>query len=210
MPQAFGPNADVLLRLTVCSAGLLSIVAVLLGTRLARPDYLDRADRGPEQPVPFSHRHHVQEDGIDCRFCHVTATTAPSAGMPATQTCMACHSELFTETPVLEPVRASWQTGEPLVWNRVYALPDYARFDHGAHAAGGIGCEECHGRVDEMPLVVRTQALTMGWCLDCHQDPGPHQRPLDALTTMGFVRSDEDEVPVIDLTGLSDCSTCHR
>ncbi len=210
MPQAFGPNADLWLRLTAVGLLLGGVTAGLTWQQLIRDDYLRRAEVVVEQPVPFSHLHHVDEDGIDCRYCHTTALSSPTASIPPAATCMTCHSQLFTDADVLEPVRASFRTGVPIRWNRVYALPDYVRFDHGAHAAGGIGCETCHGRVDRMPLVHRTRALTMGWCLDCHRDPTSAQRPVSELTTMGFEPSPDDEVPALDTTGLTDCSTCHR
>src|SRR5690606_18304607 len=125
------------------------------------------------QPVPFSHAHHVGGLGIDCRYCHATATSSSFAGMPTSATCMNCHKELWTQAALLEPVRESWRTGRPIAWTRVHDLPDFVRFDHSIHLAKGVGCAVCHGRVDRMPLTAKATPMTMKWCLDCHRDPGP-------------------------------------
>ena len=171
-----------------------------------------------EQVVPFSHRHHVGDDGFDCRYCHTSVETSAFAGIPPTHVCMTCHSQLFTDQPVLAPVVQSLRSGEPIRWKRVHDLPDFVYFNHGIHVAKGVGCEECHGRVDEMPLTWREAPLTMQWCLDCHRNPEMHLRPLEHVFDMGW-KPDEDQRALgkrlvaqyhIHTSTLTDCSTCHR
>ena len=139
-------------------------------------DELDRrltrhAPRAAEQPVPFSHAHHVGGLGIDCRYCHTTVETSSFANIPPTKTCMNCHSQIWSTSPTLEPVRASFRTGESIRWTRVYDLPDFVYFNHSIHVNKGVGCESCHGRVDQMPLTWQENSLQMEWCLDCHRNP---------------------------------------
>jgi len=168
-----------------------------------------------QQPVPFSHQHHVAELGIDCRYCHSGVERSAVAGVPPTSTCMSCHSQLWTNAQMLAPVRDSLANNEPLRWNRVHDLADYVYFNHAAHVNNGVGCESCHGRIDRMPLARQTMPLTMGWCLDCHRDPAPNLRPREAVTEMGFDLADVDghallETFGIDVDHLTDCSVCHR
>ena len=132
-----------------------------------------------EQPIPFSHAHHVGGLGIDCRYCHTSVETSSFAGIPPTKTCMNCHSQIWSTSPTLEPVRESFRTGVSIQWTRVNDLPDYVYFNHSIHVNKGIGCESCHGRVDRMPLTWQENSLQMDWCLDCHRDPGKHIRPRD-------------------------------
>lgn len=169
-----------------------------------------------DQPVEFDHRHHVKDDGIDCLYCHAEAETSPSAGIPATSVCMGCHGQVWNESPLLEPVRRSWFSGTPIAWQRVHDLPDFVHFNHAAHVTKGIGCESCHGRVDEMPRVYQVQPLTMSWCLECHRDPGAQVRPREAVTTMGYAPAGDAAALRRQLTNqynvrsLTDCTTCHR
>jgi hypothetical protein len=170
------------------------------------------------QPVPFSHKHHVSDDGIDCRYCHTTVDYSNTAGMPSTETCMTCHSELWKDSPILEPVRASYQTNQSIQWQRVSLLPDYVYFNHSIHINKGIGCSACHGRVDTMPLTWRAESFRMDWCLGCHREPQKYIRPRDQVFNM------EWEPPPNQLeqgsrllkeygvatTRLTDCYTCHR
>jgi hypothetical protein len=169
-----------------------------------------------EQPVPFDHRHHVLDDGIDCRYCHDTVDRSATAGLPATEVCMGCHSQIWNESPLLEPVRRSFFEGRPIAWQRVHRLPDFVFFNHAVHVANGIGCESCHGRVDRMPRILQVAPLTMSWCLDCHREPTAHLRPPDAITAMGWSPgADEEELRTV-LAGIyraapgTDCSSCHR
>ena len=169
------------------------------------------------QPVPFSHQHHVAGLGIDCRYCHTGTETAAFAGMPPTHTCMTCHSQLWTEAPVLEPVRQSLLTGRPIRWQRVHNLPDYVYFDHHIHITKGVGCVSCHGRVDEMPLLWKTESLYMKWCLDCHRHPETAIRTRSEVFDMASrAPSPEEgrrrmrEYGVRPAPFLLDCSNCHR
>src|SRR5688572_19352373 len=140
------------------------------------PEFTDVGYR-PQQPVPFSHKLHAGDMGMDCRYCHNTIEKAAHAAIPASQTCMNCHSLVKTDSPRLKLVRDSYETGEPIPWVRVHQLPDYAFFDHRPHLAAGVGCSSCHGRIDKMPVVEMAKPLSMGWCLDCHRDPEPELRP---------------------------------
>ena len=168
------------------------------------------------QPVPFSHQHHVSGLGLDCRYCHTSVETSSFAGIPPTETCMTCHSQVWRDAPMLEPVRASWRTGTPLQWTRVNDLPDYVYFDHSIHVQKGIGCVSCHGDVDQMPLMAKGESLYMRWCLDCHRHPEKQIRPADQV----FAMRREARSPAagaelvrahhIQTARLEDCSICHR
>jgi len=170
------------------------------------------------QTVPFSHEHHVGGLGIDCRYCHVGVERSRYAGLPPTETCMTCHSQLWTSAPMLAPVRQSLASGEPLHWNRVNRLPDYVYFDHSIHIAKGVGCSTCHGPVDRMPLMQQAAPLTMGWCLSCHRDPAPALRPESAVYDTEWVAPADQAKRGrallahyhIDNRHLTDCSVCHR
>src|SRR5690606_37692461 len=146
-----------------------------------------------EQPVPFSHQHHVGDAGIDCRYCHTSVTESSFAGIPATDVCMNCHSQLWNDSPLLAPVRASYESNRPLVWTRVHTLPDHCYFDHSIHIRKGIGCTSCHGQVDEMPLMWRQESLLMGWCLECHRNPEQHIRPREEVFNVNWERPPDYE-----------------
>ena len=169
-----------------------------------------------DQPVQFSHAHHVGSMGIDCRYCHTTVEESAFANIPPTKTCMNCHSQIWTNAPILEPVRASFRENKPLEWNRVHDLPDFVYFNHSIHVTKGVGCETCHGRVDKMPLMIQKKSLQMEWCLDCHRDPSRYVRPRDQITTMGYRPSVPQSVigPQLvkeyGINSLTSCSTCHR
>lgn len=168
----------------------------------------------PHQPVPYSHKVHAGDLGIDCRYCHTTVEHAAHAAIPPTSTCMNCHSMIHTESPKLELVRDAYVNGEAVPWIRVHDLPDYAYFNHAAHVTAGVGCASCHGRVDQMEEVYQEQPLSMGWCLDCHRDPEPHLRPLHEVTNMAYDPTAHDfGAELAALHGISakqNCSTCHR
>lgn len=217
--QLFTPRANLASR--GCIAGCLSVVVGLgvIVWAYTRSSYATGEDVVVEQPVPFSHAHHVGGLGIDCRYCHTAVELSSSAGMPPTETCMNCHSQLWTESEVLEPVRESWRTGQPLRWQRVHWLPDHVFFDHSIHVAKGIGCSSCHGRVDRMPLIHQTESLLMQWCLDCHREPWDHVRPLGEVFDMDWTPPADQEQRGralverygIDTSGhLTDCTICHR
>jgi hypothetical protein len=183
-----------------------------------RSDYWTRVDEPLAQPVPFSHEHHVAGLGIDCRYCHTSVEKSAFAGMPPTETCMTCHSQVWKDAPVLQPVRDSLQTGMPLRWTRVHDLPDYVYFNHSIHVNKGIGCASCHGRVDRMPITWKVQPLNMRWCLDCHRAPANHLLPRAEVFNMDYEQPSDQAVvgqhlieqQHVRLEGLTDCYTCHR
>jgi hypothetical protein len=169
------------------------------------------------QPIPFSHKHHVGDAGIDCRYCHGTVETSRGAGFPSSGICLGCHSQLYTDAKVLEPLRESARSGKPVAWVRVHSLPDFVFFDHSVHLAKGVGCVECHGRVDQMPITWRAQPLQMQWCLQCHRDPAHRLRPHQQLFDLSAPRLSESDannlarmLKVESTRRLTDCSTCHR
>ena len=200
---------------------ILAVVAVLgLAAWLlfagVRSDYLTMVGAPIEQPVPFSHKHHVGGAGIDCRYCHSSVEDSAFAGMPPTETCMSCHSQIWADSPMLEPVRASFRSGEPIRWTRVYQLPDFVYFDHSIHVHKGIGCSTCHGRVDQMPLTLRANALQMDWCLGCHREPERSVRPRESVFQMDY-KPPADQLALgrrlvaeYKIQKLTDCYTCHR
>lgn len=178
-----------------------------------RTPYVTNEGTPVVQPVMFDHRHHVRDDLIDCLYCHYTAETSAYASVPPTELCMNCHSQIWTASPLLAPVRESFFSGRPIDWKRVHKLPDHVYFDHSIHVAKGVGCVSCHGRVDEMAQVARAAPLTMGWCLDCHRNPEPHLRPRDRITDMTWNPSPGEGERLARENGvgrLTNCSTCHR
>ena len=216
MPQIFRRSANTLSKVSLF--GLLSLVGglILLAMVIGRSSYVTRANEYVEQPIQFSHLHHVTDDGIDCRYCHTSVETSPFAGIPPTKTCMNCHSQLFSTEPILEPVRASFRDDKPLHWVRVHDLPDFVYFNHSIHVKKGMGCETCHGRVDQMPLMQQVNTLQMEWCLNCHRNPENYVRPRSEITTMGYRPAVPQSVigPQLvkeyGINSLTSCSTCHR
>lgn len=185
---------------------------------LGRSDYWTRTKEPLAQPVPFSHQHHVAGLGIDCRFCHTTVEKSAFAGMPSTETCMTCHSQVWKDAPVLEPVRASFQSGVPLRWTQVYYVPDYVYFNHSIHVNKGVGCVSCHGRIDQMPITFQPRPLYMRWCLDCHRNPEKQLRPTNEVFNLVY-RPPHNQTDLgkslalqhhLQKDGLTDCYTCHR
>ena len=216
MPQIFRRSANTLSKVSL--VGLLSLVAglILLAMILGRSGYVTRQHEFIEQPVQFSHVHHVLDDGIDCRYCHTSVETSSFAGIPPTKTCMNCHSQIWANAPILEPVRASFREDRPLQWTRVHDLPDFVYFNHSVHVKKGVGCETCHGRVDRMPLMLQENTLQMQWCLDCHRAPENYVRPRSEVYTMGYQPPVPQSVIGAQLVkeygirGNTSCSTCHR
>jgi len=217
MAQIFSQAADGWMRLFLVLALSLPAGGVVLAVGIARSDWITEANlTPPPQPVPFSHRHHVSELGIDCAYCHTSVATSPRAGLPPTHTCMTCHSQIWTGAPMLAPVRESLAKNASLDWQRVAVLPDYVFFRHDVHINKGVGCVECHGRVDTMPLTFRAKPLTMEFCLDCHRNPAPHLRPLEQVTNMTWRPENNDDSNVllhqygIRTGDLTHCNVCHR
>src|SRR5882757_728287 len=184
MAQIFHRSTNFIARFSLFSAIFLAGLALTGILALARAPYFTRQNIFREQPVQFSHKHHVGDDGIDCRYCHTTVEKAASAGIPPTKTCMNCHTQIWADSPYLEPVRKSWQSGQPIEWTRVHDLPDYVYFNHSIHVNKGVGCSTCHGQVDQMPIVYEASTLQMEWCLGCHRAPEKVLRPKDKIFDM--------------------------
>jgi hypothetical protein len=216
MSQIFSKSANAIARLTLW--GGLITVALLLWVilLLMRSDFVTGANTNVTQPVQFSHAHHVGGLGIDCRYCHTTVEQSTFANIPPTKTCMNCHSQIWLDSPYLEPVRESFRTGKSLEWIRVHDLPDFVYFNHSVHVKKGVGCETCHGRLDQMAGIYQASSLQMEWCIQCHREPERHLRPRAAVTTMGY-RPEGDQLEIgrrlvqeYNVRRLTSCSTCHR
>jgi hypothetical protein len=212
----FHPRANTILRLILFGSLAVAAFAIWAGAMIVESPYETRQNVPREQPVPFSHEHHAGGLGLDCRYCHQTVETSAFAGIPATKVCMNCHSEMWAVAPALEPVRESYRTGKSIQWTRVHDLPQFVYFNHSVHVHEGIGCSECHGRVDRMPLTWQAQPLTMGWCLDCHRNPELHVRPRDQVFNMDYSAPTDQAalgrklVNEYHIRSLTTCSTCHR
>ena len=217
--QIFHRSTNTISRVSVF--GAVVFLALLLGLFdvLIRSPWTSRQNVAREQPVQFSHAHHAGAVGIDCRYCHTSVEKSDFAGIPPTKTCMNCHSQIWAQSPYLEPVRASFREGEALEWTRVNDLPDFAYFSHAIHVNKGVGCETCHGRVDRMPLMSQAASLQMSWCLDCHRSPEKYLRPKSEIFTMGWKPEGEQEelgkrlmqeYGIRSESVLTSCSTCHR
>jgi len=216
MAQVFRPGLVFVLKVGA-AAILLGCVTAVLGWRslIAESPAIDAP---VTQIPPFSHKHHISDVGLDCRFCHATVETSAFAGIPPTSTCMTCHSQLFKDQSMLAPLFASFREERPLRWIRVHRLPDFVYFNHGIHIAKGVGCSTCHGQVEQMPLIWRTQSLEMEWCLACHRAPEKFLRPRDRVFDMAW-RAPDDQLEQgqrlladyqINRSRLADCSNCHR
>ncbi len=221
MPQVFSKSSNSFARVILAAIALGFFLAWGVGYAIYRSPYTTDVNVPREQVVPFSHQHHVAGLGLDCRYCHVSVEKSSFAGVPDTETCMTCHSQVWTEAPLLEPVRHSMATGTPLHWKRVNQLPDFVFFNHSIHVQKGIGCSTCHGRVDEMPLTWKSKSLYMRWCLDCHEAPQKNLRPKDQIFNMGWKPASNQGEVGRQLLGtyhitpqrvaeLRDCSMCHR
>jgi hypothetical protein len=219
MAQIFHHSTNTISKFSIF--GFLFIIAGLtwVGAEMNRSPYFTQAEVAREQPIQFSHAHHAGGMGIDCRYCHTSVETSSFAGIPPTKTCMNCHSQLFLDSPYLEPVRASFRTGESLVWTRVNDLPDFVYFNHSIHVTKGIGCDTCHGKVDQMPLMWQHASLQMEWCLQCHRQPELYLRPKEQVFNMSYQppanqvelgRELIKKYRIPSTRMLTDCSTCHR
>jgi hypothetical protein len=216
--QIFREGANTIATLVLAAIAVVPVLGFGFGYQIMKSPYVTEQNVTRNQPVPFSHEHHVGGLGIDCRYCHTSVEKARVAGIPPTETCMTCHSQIWTNAEVLAPVRASLAENKPIRWQRVHKLPDYVYFDHAIHVAKGVGCSTCHGRVDTMPLMRQAAPLTMSWCLDCHRDPAKNLRPLDRIFDMTWTPPPDQETRGralmaehhVATAGLTDCSTCHR
>ena len=217
--QIFHRSTNFLSRVSIFGAVFFLAILLWLFYDLEASPYTTQQNMARDQPVQFSHAHHVGAIGIDCRYCHTSVEKAAFAGIPPTKTCMNCHSQIWAQSPYLEPVRASFRNDTSLEWNRVNDLPDFVYFDHSIHVAKGVGCETCHGRVDRMPLMYQAATLQMRWCLDCHRNPEKYLRPKDQVFTMGWQPPIEQavlgerlkrEYHIRGRAVLESCSTCHR
>ncbi len=218
MSQLFPPSMNLIARLSLVAILLLLIGLAFFGYLLIRSPLMTGVGVPVSQPVPYSHALHVGELGLDCRYCHTDVETSASASLPTTENCMGCHSQVAPDSPALALVRASFEQNKPIAWNRVHDLPDFVYFNHGIHVQQGVGCETCHGRVDQMPVVAKSETLQMSWCLDCHREPERFLRPRAEVFIMGWTppiaQAELGPQLVIDhgvrTTGLTDCSVCHR
>jgi hypothetical protein len=219
MAQVFHRSTNTISKFSI-SGGVIALAVISYAAyQLDRSSYVTHEQQPMEQPIPFSHKHHSAGLGIDCRYCHTTVETAAYAGMPATETCMSCHSQIWRESPQLELVRASYASNTGIRWRRVYDLPNFVYFDHSIHVNKGVGCSECHGRVDRMPLTWKNSRIYMQWCLDCHREPEKHLRPQSEIFKMNWVAGSQQETLGAKLLKenhtpsrslLTSCSTCHR
>lgn len=218
MPQLFSKGSNSLARATLLSAVGLVVVGFAVGWWINDSPYLTSQGVPIDQPIPFSHKHHVGTDGLDCRYCHSSVEVSANAGMPDTLTCMTCHSHIWKDAAMLEPLRDSFATGKPLHWRRVYDLPQYVFFDHAIHVRSGVGCVTCHGRVDKMPITWAARSPHMAQCLSCHEDPAPYLRPVSEVFDLDYhPPANQDEFGRrlmrryrIDPKVLTNCSTCHH
>jgi len=230
--QIFHRSANVISRASIY-AGIFTLAGVLWACiQFQRSPYVTYAGVARPQPVPFSHQHHVAGDGLDCRYCHTSVETSNFAGIPPTKTCMNCHSQIWTNADLLEPVRESFRSGKSLVWSRVNDLPDFVYFDHSIHINKGVGCNTCHGPVDRMPLMYNYASLQMEWCIECHRAPEKNLRPREQVFNMRYQQPTRDLPVVVDgkpythqidlgkylvqkynvrsVMDITSCSTCHR
>ena len=217
MAQLFPRAANQIAKASVVLGGTVAVGALtVLLFVVPRSGYVTGRKEAREQPVPFYHMHHVGGMGIDCRYCHTSVDKSATAGIPPTKTCMNCHSQIFNQSPTLEPVRASWRTGTSIEWVKVHDLPDYVYFDHSAHVSKGVGCSTCHGRVDRMAYVWQEKSLLMEWCLDCHRQPEKYLRPKSEVYDPAYeapanqLELGRRLVTDYDVKPQVTCSTCHR
>lgn len=218
MAQIFHPSTNVISKLSIVAVAVLVPVLGVAGYFLNMTYGLAMQVPLP-QPVEFSHQHHVTDDGIDCRYCHSSVDKAASAGMPSTEVCMTCHSQIWKDSPLIKPIYDSYRTGKPIEWTRVHDLPDFAYFNHSIHVQKGVSCVSCHGRVDKMPITWKEKDLSMAWCLDCHRNPEKNLRPREQVYNLGWKPKEPQEqlgkkliekYHVLSELQLTSCSTCHH
>jgi Cytochrome c7 and related cytochrome c len=219
MAQIFHPSTNTIARVSIFGAVFLLAALLWLLFAINRSSYVTQAGVVRQQPVPFSHEHHVSGLGIDCRYCHLSVEVSSFAGIPATEVCMNCHSQIWADSSMLAPVRESFRTGQSIAWTRVHNLADFAYFNHSIHVHKGIGCVTCHGRVDRMPLMWQAASLQMEWCLECHRAPERFVRPVEHVFDMDWEPSEDQltfgrrlvqEYNIASADLLTSCSVCHR
>jgi hypothetical protein len=216
MPQIFKHSTNLISRVSIYGSAVFVVLAGYVIYALTGSPFVTDVNVAKDQPVPFSHKHHAGELGIDCRYCHTSVEQSSFAGLPPTQTCMTCHSQIWIKAPILEPVRASYRDDKSLEWNRVNALPDFVYFNHSIHVAKGVGCTTCHGPIAEMPLTWAANTLQMSWCLGCHREPEKFVRPKEyVFSTTYEPPSDQVELgkkllKEYNVHTSTDCYTCHR
>jgi hypothetical protein len=232
MGQIFHRSTNTISRVSIL-AGFLIVGGLLwFFVEMQRSPYYSQRSLARVQPVPFSHEHHVSGLGIDCRYCHTSVEVSGFAGIPPTKTCMNCHAQIWTNAALLEPVRQSFRSGNSLVWTRANDLPDYVYFDHSIHINKGVGCNDCHGPVDRMPLMYAANTLQMEWCLNCHRAPEKFLRPREQVFNMRYQQPTNAAPVTFDgkkftdqaslgtylktryhlrsVQDITSCSTCHR
>jgi hypothetical protein len=219
LAQLFHRSTNALSRLSIFGVVIVAAALALGWGGIIRSSWATDQDVVQEQPLPFSHQHHVGGLGLDCRYCHTSVERSPFAGVPTTEVCMNCHRQVWAQSPTLEPLRASLRENRPIAWIRVNDVPDFVYFDHSIHVRQGVGCETCHGRIDLMPLTSKAETMRMEWCLDCHRNPGGFLRPREEVFKMAY-RPAKPQVElgrelvaayrVAPPSKLVDCSICHR
>ena len=193
MAQVFDRSSNALARASLVLTGLIVIALGIALDQLQRSPWVTRQGQRADQPVPFSHKHHVEGLGLQCQYCHTSVEQSSYAGIPPTKTCINCHAQIWTNAALLEPVRNSWATGESIQWIKVHDLPDYVYFNHEIHVNKGIGCASCHGRVDQMPIMYAENSLQMEWCLNCHRNPAKNLRPTAEIYNMAWEGPSSDK-----------------
>jgi len=217
MGQLFRPSSNTIAKASIFGVLGLLAIGLWLPWQLFRSQYVTGVGVAIEQPIQFSHEHHVGGLGIDCRYCHTSVEQSYFAGMPATKTCMTCHSQIWNNAELLKPVRDSWRTQQGIQWKKVHNLPDYAHFNHSIHVNKGMGCSTCHVEIDKMPLVWKVNTLQMSWCIDCHKAPEKNIRPRDQVYNMAWTTPENQAELGAELVKkygikkeqLINCSVCH-
>jgi hypothetical protein len=201
MAQVFDRSSNALARGSLVLTGLIVVALAVTLNSLQRSPWVTRQGQRAEQPVPFSHKHHVEGLGLQCQYCHTSVEKSSYAGIPPTKTCINCHAQIWTNAELLKPVRDSWASGQSIPWIRVHDLPDYVYFNHEIHVNKGIGCSSCHGRVDEMPIMYEENSLQMEWCLNCHRDPAKNIRPTSEIYNMAWAGPSKEKPVWCGTTG---------
>ena len=216
MAQLFRPSSNTLAKVSITAVVSLAASTLAVGYIMDRGPWITDVRVAPAQPIYFSHKHHVKDDGIDCRYCHTGVETSHFAGLPPTETCMTCHSQIWNNASVTQPIRDSWTSGQSIEWTRVHDLPDFVYFNHSIHINKGIGCSTCHGQIQNMPWVYKVNTLYMNWCINCHRNPEQYIRPRSEVFNMDYqypanqAQVGAQLVSEYHVQSLTDCYTCHR